>query len=130
MYVTDSVDEYDDEPLSTEMLEDICDSSQYHPIINSREARYKIHDHIKRSQLEYKGDLLYTQNMGKGLHKLFKAAVNEILQVFPIFCESGSEVSHFIPDPRNFSEVTILSPWIKSTLKEIKNLINKQTFLV
>ena len=82
MYVTDSVDEYDDEPLSTEMLEDICDSSQYHPIINSREARYKIHDHIKRSQLEYKGDLLYTQNMGKGLHKLFKSVVNEMLQVF------------------------------------------------
>ena len=49
--------------------------------------------------------------------------------------ESGSEVSHFIPEPRNFSEVTKLSekikkPWLKATLKEIKNIINNQTFLI
>ena len=49
--------------------------------------------------------------------------------------ESGSEVSHFIPEPRNFVEVKKLSgsikkPWITATLKEIKNLINNQTFLV
>ena len=49
--------------------------------------------------------------------------------------ESGSEVSYFIPDPGNFAEVTrfsddIKKPWLKATLKEIKNLINNQTFLV
>ena len=49
--------------------------------------------------------------------------------------ESGSEVSHFIPEPRYFAEMTKLSdkikkPWLKSTLKEIKNLINNQTFLI
>ena len=49
--------------------------------------------------------------------------------------ESGSEVSHFIPEPRNFVEVTKLpenigKPWLKATLKEIKNLINNQTFLI
>ena len=49
--------------------------------------------------------------------------------------ESGSEVSHFIPEPRNFSEVTNLSdkikkPRIKENIKEIKNLINNQTFLI
>ena len=49
--------------------------------------------------------------------------------------ESGSEVSHFIPEPRNFTEVTKLSenirkPWLKATLKEIKNLINNKTFLI
>ena len=49
--------------------------------------------------------------------------------------ESGLEVSHFIPDPRNFSEVTKLSenirkPWLKATLKEINNLLNNQTFLI
>ena len=49
--------------------------------------------------------------------------------------ESGSEVSHFIPEPRNFAEVTKLSenirkPWLKATLKEINNLINNQTFLI
>ena len=49
--------------------------------------------------------------------------------------ESGSEVSHFIPEPINFAEVTKLSenirkPWLKETLKEIKNLINNQTLLI
>ena len=49
--------------------------------------------------------------------------------------ESGSQVSHFITEPRNFAEVTTLSDnikktWLKATLKEIKNLINNQTFLI
>ena len=49
--------------------------------------------------------------------------------------EYGSEVSHFIPEPRNFAKVKKMSynikkPWLKSTLKEIKNLINNQKFLV
>ena len=48
--------------------------------------------------------------------------------------EYSSEVSHFIPEPRNFDEVTKLSdnikkPWLKATLKEINNLINNQTLL-
>ena len=51
------------------------------------------------------------------------------------FGESGSEVSHFILEPRNFAEVTKLSdnikkPWLKATLKEIKNIINNHTFLI
>ena len=49
--------------------------------------------------------------------------------------ESGSEFFHFIPEPRNFSEVTKLSENIKKSrlkenLMEIKNLINNQTFLI
>ena len=49
--------------------------------------------------------------------------------------ESGSEVSHFIPELRNFSEFTKLSdykkkPWIKANLNKVNNLINSQTFLV
>ena len=49
--------------------------------------------------------------------------------------EYGSNVSHFIPEPRNFAEVTKLSgnikkPWLKATLKKIKNPINNQTFLI
>ena len=66
---------------------------------------------------------------------MFKTVVKEISQELPPLGESVSEVSHFIPEPRNFAEVTKLSddikkPWIKATLKEIKNLINNQTFLV
>ena len=73
--------------------------------------------------------------MGKGLHIAFNAFVNEISQVLPILGESGSAVSYFIPEPRNFSKVTRLSddikkPWLKTTLKEIKILINNQNFLV
>ena len=53
--------------MSTDMLEDIRDGSQSHPSINRREARYKICDHIKLSQPEWKGLLLSTQEIVKGL---------------------------------------------------------------
>ena len=35
--------------------------------------------------------------MGKGLHKLFKAVLNELKNALPNLVESDSEVSHFIP---------------------------------
>ena len=79
------------------MLEDIIDRSQYHPNINRREYRYKIRDCIKQRQSEWKGAIKATQNMGKGLHKIFKTVVKYISQEFPPLGESGSEVSHFIP---------------------------------
>ena len=68
--------------------------------------------------------------MGKGLHKVFSTIVKKILQELATLGESGSEVSHLIPEPRNFYEVTKLSenirkPWLKETLKEINNLIKK-----
>ena len=59
------------------------------------------------------GPLLFTQNLGKGLHKVFKTDVKEISQNFPKLGESGSEVSYFILDPINFAEVTVLSDDIK-----------------
>ena len=87
-----SDDESDDAPISTDMLEDILDGSQYHPNLNRREERYKIHDRIKIIQAEWKVELLSTQSMGKGLHKVFKAFVKEISRVLPIFGESSSEI--------------------------------------
>ena len=75
-----------------EMLEYIRDGSQSFPRMNRREARYKIHDCIKQGKAEWKEALLSTQNMGKVLHKVFKAVVNEIFQALPILGESGSEV--------------------------------------
>ena len=73
--------------------------------------------------------------MVKGLHKLFSTVVKNISQELIPLGESGSEVPHFIPEPRNFAEVKKLSenmnkPWIKACLKEINNLINNQTLLI
>ena len=61
--------------------------------------------------------------------------MKDISQELTPLGESGSEVSHFIPEPIKFSEVKKLSenikkPWLKENLKEIKNLINYQTFLI
>ena len=78
MDAIDSGDDSDDEPISTEMLGDIRDGIQYHKIVNRRYARYKIRNIIKRCQAEWKGELLSTRNMGKYLHKLFKASINDI----------------------------------------------------
>ena len=72
MYAMDSGYESDDEPMYTEMLEDICDGSQFHLNVNRREACYKIRDCIKQIQLEWKEVLESTQKIGKGLHKVFK----------------------------------------------------------
>ena len=35
--------------------------------------------------------------MGKVLHKVFKAVVNELSNALPTLGESWSEVSHFVP---------------------------------
>ena len=91
------------------MIEDICDGNQTHPNFNRREARYKIRDHIRQRQLEWKGALKDTRSIGKGLHKVFSTVVKEISQELTPLGESGSEVFHFIPEPRNFAEVTKLS---------------------
>ena len=34
----DSGNDSDDEPMSTDMLEDICDGSKSHPIVNRRDS--------------------------------------------------------------------------------------------
>ena len=44
-------------------------------------------------------------------------------------------MSHVVPETRNFAEVTrlpadIKKAWMKETLKEIKNVINNQIFLM
>ena len=66
-------------------------------------------------QLEWKGALKATQSMGKGLHKVFSTVVKEISQEWTPLGESGSEVSHFIPEPRKFSKMKKLSYSIKKT---------------
>ena len=130
----DSSDESDHDLISTEMLQDIFDGSQTHPNVNKREAGYKIRDRVRQRQLQWQGALKDTRSMGKGLHKVFSTVVKDIFQELTALGESGSEVSHFIPEPRNFAEVTKLSeninkPWLKANIKEINNLINNQTFL-
>ena len=75
MDAINSGDESDNDLISTEILEDICDRSQTHPRVNRRETRHKIRDHIRQRQSEWKGALKATQNMDKGLHKVFKTVV-------------------------------------------------------
>ena len=91
------------------LQKNICDRSQIHLNVNKSEAHYKIRDRVRQRQSELKGALKSTQSMGKGLHKVFSTVVKVILQELTDLGESGSEVSHFIPDPRNFSEVAKLS---------------------
>ena len=66
-------------------------------------------DRFKQRQAEWKGVLLSTRNMDKVLHKVFKAVGNEISKELPLLGESGSKVSYFVPEDRNFAEVTRLS---------------------
>ena len=54
--------------------------------------------------------------MGKVLHKVFSTVVKEISQELTPLRESGSEVSHFILEPRNFSEVKQIIREHKETL--------------
>ena len=51
--------------------------------------------------------------MGKGLQKVFKTVIHVFSQDLPILGESGSEVSYFILEPRNFAEGTRFSDEIK-----------------
>ena len=74
--------ESDAEPMYMQMLEQIRGGSQSCPSVNSVEERYKLHDYIKQIQAEWKGAILSTQNVGKGLQKVFKAVVNENFQFF------------------------------------------------
>ena len=81
MNAIDSGDKSDGEPMPVEMLEIIRDGSKSHPSINMRYTCYKIYDLIKQNKTEWKGELLSMQNMGKGLHKVFKSVINEILPI-------------------------------------------------
>ena len=65
---------------------------------------------------------------------MLKTSVKDIYQDLPPLGESGSEVSYFIPYPRNFDEVTKLSDeikktWLKATQKKINNITNNQNFI-
>ena len=46
----DETERFDDELISTEMLQNIRDGNQNHPKINKREARMAIHDRIKQKK--------------------------------------------------------------------------------
>ena len=95
----DEKENFDDNLISTETLHEIRDVNQTHPNVDKREARPKILDRIKQIQLEWKGALKSTHKMGKGLHKVFRTIVSDISQELTNYEESGSEVSHFIPEP-------------------------------
>ena len=96
----DEKEKFDDDLISTETLHDIRDGNQTHPKIDKREAQLAIRDSIKQEKSQRKGALRATHKIGKGLHRVFSTIVSEISQELTNFGESGSEVSHFIPEPR------------------------------
>ena len=77
-------DDSDDGYISTNTLEDIRNVNYLHPGINTRYARLKIHERIRQTQGEWKGLELSAKRVGKGLHKIFKAVVNELKNLLPI----------------------------------------------
>ena len=102
----DGKENFDDDLISAETLHDTRDGNQTHPSIDKRKARLEIRDRIKQKKPQWKGALRATHKMGKGLHRVFSTIVSEISQELNNFGETGSEVSHFISEPRNFAEVT------------------------
>ena len=42
-------------------------------------------------------------NMGRVLHKVYRAVVNELSEELSILEKFESELSYFIPEPRNFA---------------------------
>ena len=52
MDLMSSSDEYDAKPMSTDMIEYICDRSQSRPSIHRREVCYRKRDCLKQSQVE------------------------------------------------------------------------------
>ena len=73
------------------------DGSQIHPDNKARYAKLKIIDCINQAQIKCKGAELSYKSMGKSLHELFKAVVDQLNNSFPTLEESGSNVSRFIP---------------------------------
>ena len=51
--------------------------------------------------------------MIKVLHKVFKDVLDKLNILLLTLGELGSDVSHFIPEPRNLAEVTKLSAEVK-----------------
>ena len=80
-----SGDKYNAEPMSTDMLEDIFDYSQSHPSINRRDSCYKIRDHIKQVQVECKGALLSTRNMGKVYTNYLRLLVMRFCKLYQLW---------------------------------------------
>ena len=73
--------------------------------------------------------------MGKGLNNAFEDFENELNNSLPNLGESGSEVSRFISEPRNFAEVArspadVKKSWLEVNLEEIKILFNNNTFQI
>ena len=68
-------DDSDDRYISTNALDGICHESQIHPELNKIYARLKIHDRIRKTKNERKGEQISENSMGKGLYKVFKDVV-------------------------------------------------------
>ena len=68
----------DDRYIYTNALEEIRDINYIHPDINARDDRFKTRDRIIQAKNKWKVGEISVKSMGKVLHKVFKAVVNEV----------------------------------------------------
>ena len=68
----DEEEKFDDDLISTDLLQDIRDGNQTHPKINKREARMAIRDRIKQKKSEWKGALRATHFPQVDMDPLFR----------------------------------------------------------
>ena len=73
----------DDGSISKNCLGYIWYGSQIHPDINAGDTILKIRDLIKQTQNEWKGEELSENSIGKSLHQVSKAVVDELNNLFP-----------------------------------------------
>ena len=105
------------------MLEDICDGSHYNQKVNIRDARNKITDCIRQRQSERKGALKSTQNIGKGLHKVFKTVLKEILQYYHLWENLVQKLPISFHTPEMFLKLQTLRRYRETLAKSQRGLV-------
>ena len=92
-----------EESMGKKYLGGVWYGNYVHSGIIERDAKMMICYRIIQAQNEWKQSALIVKRMGEILHRVFKAVVNELNNYLPTLVQSGPEVSHLIPDPRNFA---------------------------
>ena len=97
--------ESDDEPMSTEMLEDIRYGSQYQPNVNRREAHYKIRDCIIQRQSEWKGALKATRKWVKFHTRCLRLSQKKFRNIYQLWVNLAQKFPILFQNPETFMKL-------------------------